>query len=502
MPFENQSGSPGLEWIGESFPELLGERLNSPSIFVVSREDRLRAYDRLGIPAGVHPSRATLYRVAEQLDVEYVVMGGYAFDGRTFTATAQLLDMRKEHLQPEASESGPLIQLIDIQTRLAWNLLKELHAGLAMSREAYVAAAPAIRLDAFENYVRGSIASDSQDRIRRFREALRLNPEYPEAALKLGKTYYADRQYDQAIAYLGRVPLEHPLARQANFYLGLAAYYRGDFARAETAFGFVASRLPLGEVYNNLGVVEARRGNRNAAEYFEMALRADPSDPDYHFNLAVTLFRNDDLAGASRQAREALNLRPADAEAKALADQISSQAMARVQGSAAGPAKAPMERIRQNYEENSFRQLALSLNAAAEQRLATAEPRVHAQFHVDRGHELLTQGFVLEATREFREAVSLDSANAGAHAGLARALESSDDLAGARAEAQAALTLRQFAEPWLVLARLDLRDNRTETAAEEADRALRLEPGNGEAQALKRTIAAKLAEKAQPLPNR
>ena len=49
IPFENRSNAPGLEWISESFPELLEERLNSPSIFVASREDRLRAYDRLGI---------------------------------------------------------------------------------------------------------------------------------------------------------------------------------------------------------------------------------------------------------------------------------------------------------------------------------------------------------------------------------------------------------------------------------------------------------------------
>ena len=28
LPFENRSKSPGLEWIGESFPELLSQRLD------------------------------------------------------------------------------------------------------------------------------------------------------------------------------------------------------------------------------------------------------------------------------------------------------------------------------------------------------------------------------------------------------------------------------------------------------------------------------------------
>jgi hypothetical protein len=54
----------------------------------------------------------------------------------------------------------------------------------------------------------------------------------------------------------------------------------------------------------------------------------------------------------------------------------------------------------------------------------------------------------------------------------------------------------------LVLAKLDLRDNRPEAAAEKIDRALRLEPTNAAALALKRTVAAKLAQEAQPLPNR
>src|SRR5450755_4749675 len=79
IPFENASPTPGLEWIGESFPETFHEQLNSPVLYVASREERLRAYDREGVPAGVHASRATLYRLAEQMDVDYVVLGSYKY---------------------------------------------------------------------------------------------------------------------------------------------------------------------------------------------------------------------------------------------------------------------------------------------------------------------------------------------------------------------------------------------------------------------------------------
>jgi Flp pilus assembly protein TadD len=164
--------------------------------------------------------------------------------------------------------------------------------------------------------------------------------------------------------------------------------------------------------------------------------------------------------------------------------------------------KIPTERVRANYDESSFHQLALKIEAVAEQRLAKTDPKTHSQFHTDRGRQLLAQGFLSEAEAEFREAIALNPSNPEAHAGLASVLEAENNLAGARAEAEEALRLRQSPEPLLVLAKLDLRDNRAEAAAENIDRALRLEPSNAAALALKRAVAAKLAQEAQPLPNR
>ncbi len=129
-PVRKSSKAPGIEWIGDSFPELLQERLNSPALYVLPREDRLRAYDRFGIPVPIRPSRATIYRIAEQMGVDYVVLGEYNFDGQTFSAKAQLLDMHREHLLPEITESGPLVQLIDIQTSLSWDIL---HTSIPVS---------------------------------------------------------------------------------------------------------------------------------------------------------------------------------------------------------------------------------------------------------------------------------------------------------------------------------------------------------------------------------
>ncbi len=499
VPFENASSAPGLEWIGETFPEILGQRMASNSLYLVGRADRNYAFERLGIPQNLRPSHATLLRLGEQMDVDYVVMGRYSFDGRTFTVSARLLEMSKLRLLPEVTESGPLPKLLELESALAWDLLRQLTPNLLTSRNQFVAAASPVRLDAFENYIRGLLAGERQEKLRYFRAALRVFPSYSAALLELGKTYFAGRDYKEAAAWLARVPKADPLAGEANFYLGLALFYAGDFERSESAFSFVASRLPLTEVYNNLGVANARRGMKNAVEYFRRAADADPTDPDYRFNLGVALLRAGDTAGAQRELREALRLRPADTEAKTLLATLT-PAAAPAPPRASPEPRLPLERIKRNYDEATFRRLALEIQNQNELRLAGSDPAHHAGFHTQHGGQLLEQGVWLEAEREFREAIQLDPTNAAAHTGLARFFEATRAYAAARAEARTALRLQPSVQAFLLLARLDLRDNNPQAAQESVNRALALEPANADAQALRRAVAAKLAEKAQPLP--
>ncbi len=499
LPFENASQSPGLEWIAESFPEILGQRLASDALHVVGRDERMYAFDRLGLPSQVPLSRATLYRIAAEMDVDYVVFGRYNFDGSDFTASAQLMEMKPLRLGEEVSQAGPLVKLLEIENALAWDVLRQVDSGLTLSRNDFVAAAPPVRLDALENYMRGVLSSRRQDRLRYFREAVRRQPEHWPAVLALGRTLYEARDFQPSAAWLARVPRKHALALEANFYLGLDHYFLGDFPRAEAAFRFVASRLPLTEVYNNLGVALGQQGKSAALEYFQKASATDPVDTDYHFNLAVALYREAQPAEAAAHLRSLLTLRPLDAEASGFL-QIASNTAAEGSGGPPAGFKLPLERIKSNYDESYYRQVALAIQKERERRLVDLSAREHARVHSEQGHDALERGFVLDAEREFREAIVLDPASAPAHAGLAQVLERTGDPAGARAEARAALRLSPSADAFLVLARLDLSDNSLESAAQSVERALALEPAHTAAQALKRTVAAKLAEKAPRLP--
>ena len=495
LPFQNDSTVQGLDWIGESFPEVLSPRLSG--FFVIGRQERRDAFDRMGLPASLRPSRAIAYEIGQAMEVDYVIVGSYSYDGQSFSARAQVLDMQRLHLSAAATASGSLSALIQVENLLAMDLMHELSPTRVPSRNELLSAQPTPRMDAFENYMRGLVAASRQDRIARLREAVRLDPAYTQAIFELGKSLYEGREYATAAGWLERIPRRDPMAREATYYLGICEFYRGEYEKAQQALDFVASRLPLTEVYNNLGVVAARRGERSAIAYFERAVEAEPADPDYRFNLAVALARNRDFEGASRQLQELLALRPSDGEAKALLDALGRpQLMTAPAGPVVKPqeVKLPLERIKRNYDEASFRRLAFELENLSERKLAGAPPREHAVFHVERGRDLLNQGFVGEAEKQFREAILLDPTNAAAHLGLARVL-AADKPSDARAEVRSSLILQPSAEAWVVLAQLDLRDNKMEVARQDVDHALELEPSNAAAVAMKRDITTRLADK-------
>jgi Tfp pilus assembly protein PilF/TolB-like protein len=489
LPFENRSHAPGLEWIGEAFPEVLSERLASPALFAVPRESREYAFDRLGVPSSAKVSRATLYRIAEQMDVDEVVVGWFGYDGTTFSAHSQLLNMRTLRLSPELVESGPLPKIIEVMTALAWDLQRLSAPALTTSRNDFIASWPLVRLDAFENYVRGVTAQAKQEEIARLREAVRLNPNYTRALLSLGKALYASRDYVNAAKTLDRINRSDPAALEANFYLGLASFYANELDTAENAFAYVTSLLPLAEVVNDRGVVVARKGKRSAAEYFQRAVQSDPKDPDLHFNLAVSLLRGGNTDDANKHLEEALALQASDQEAKSLLESISSSA---------ANTRVPLERMKTNYDEASFRQLEWQIRRANEDRLAHADPEAHARFYCERGTQMLSQGFVLEAEKEFREAIEHDPALPEAHTGLAQSLETrsasipaASVVEAARNEAQTAIRLKPSAEAYLVLARLDLRENKTDSAADSVAKALELDPKSASAMMVQKMVAAR-----------
>ncbi|HVG27458.1 MAG TPA: tetratricopeptide repeat protein, partial [Acidobacteriaceae bacterium] len=487
LPFENRSGNATLNWIGNSFPDTLDKRLNSVGVLTISHDDRAFALTHLGLPPDFRPSRATTIRIAQQLDANFVIIGSFTTTGSRINIQSQVLSVDALRLSSPVDDGADLNRLYDAENAVAWKVARAIDPGINVAEQTFVASSGAVPLPAFENYIRGINASTPAEAIQRLGTAIASAPTYVAALLALGKQQFNARDFGAAAATLAKIPQSDPQSLEANFYLGLARFNTANYAAAATAFEFVASRLPLPEVVNDQGVALARQG-KDAVPLFQRASAADPSDADYHYNLAISLFRRGELQPALQQADAALKLKPSDNEAGSLRAHLSIAPPGTRLAQNPDGGFSPVERIRRSYSETGFRQAAFQLDQLRAARLAMLPPDKRAAEYTDLGREYLAQGLLPEAEQQFQSALAADPRSAVAHAGLAQVREKTGSAAEARGEAQQSLNLQPNVPALLVLARLDLAQNQLSTSADEVTRALHLEPANAAALALRQNL--------------
>jgi tetratricopeptide (TPR) repeat protein len=490
LPFDNRTGQPNLEWIREAAPEILSSRFTSAGFSPMSREDRLYALDHLGLPQGFQPSRASSLKLAQTLDADSIVVGSYWTDGAGIVAQAQVVNVPHLRMSQPVSARGEMRDLVSVFDSLAWKLTQQLDPGFNVAEQTFVAAGAGLRLDAFEQYIRGITEPDQAERLKHLQEAAKLSPDFSQAWMALGREDFNGQQYEQAATAFAKVRSNDPDALEAGFYRGLSLLYSGDYVHAEQAFADVARVLPLAEVLNNEGVALSRRG-RDGAVLFRAAETVDPNAPDYHFNIAVSLKRHGDSAGAMAELSQCLRMHPGDSEAQAL-EKAWKEPAAGVDENAAPD---PLERIERRFDAVAFRQAAQMLDQMDATRLAVLAPSDRARKLAVQAQVYFDRGLLLEAERLFQDAVAADNSVAEAHAGLAEVRERAGDAEAARKEAHAALDLGGSAEAYLVLARLDLAQNRLSDASSEAAAALKLEPTSRAAEELRHTIESREAVK-------
>ena len=491
LPFENRSADKNLDWMGSAFPDVLNRRLSATGFLTIGRSDRLYAYDHLGLPLDLQPTRATAIRIAQLLDADYVVFGHYAKGtdpaSEQLSAGAEVLDVSGLRLGAAVEQQGESEHLLQMINSLAWKVARQLDPTLGVDEQTFVAADRNLHSDAFREYIQGLVAADPKDGIEHLRTAVKLDPGFNSAWLALGRAYFAHEDYEDAATTLGHLPTDDPNALEADFYRGLAYFYTGNYREAEDAFAFVSTRLPLPEVVNNQGVAASRRGKDSGA-LFEQAIGADARDADYHFNLAVALAHRKDNDGALKELQEVVTLRPGDTEAQSFEAQLKNPTPAGPNpdpGHAIGDTQGPLTRIKRGYSEAGFRQAAFEMEQLQQAQLASLAPPQRASELVKDGDQFFQRGLVLEAEREYREALKADAQSALAHAGLAAVEERDGEGDAARDEAHASIRLTPNVPAYLVLARLDLQANQLSAAASDVSDALRVDPESASAKGMK-----------------
>jgi len=500
FPFENKSGRSDLGWMSESFAEILSLRLAGPKRYVLGRDERNAAYSQLGLPLAAPLTLASEYKVAETLGLDWALVGTFNVEGDRLTTRAQLFDVPRLKLSPPVEATGALAELVDLQTTLAWRLLALQDPAFTVGKEEeFRARFPTVRLDAFENYIRGILAVDDESRVRFLREADRLNPADHHPAFELGRFYFGQKDYEKSLQWLLKVEPPEENYQEALFLRAIDHYFLGQMTAAEKACEHLAGETPLTEVRNNLGVMKARRGlYPEALADFTQAYQGDPTDPDICFNLGVCLWYLKRWDEAARYFGEAIQRNGDDVETHTMLAVV----LGRL-GDTAGRQRElawlaehedeepnelesvkPAARIKKSFDGRAFRLLALAIDNALEEKLRGRPAAAQAQIHLERGKEFLAGGRLREAEPELTEAVSLLPRDHEAHLALAQLYEAQSRHREAERELQAALGLKDTVAVHLALARVYLVLNQPAAAREHSQAALRLDAGNREAEQL------------------
>ena len=451
-----------------------------------------------------------MLRIAQTMDADYVILGRFTSDGKTLMVESQILRVSPTRLLPAIRETGPLDSLMDLHVRLLWRLLSANDHAYPRSLGEFSRAQRPLRLDAFEHYVRGLLASDDDPRLRELREAARLEPEWPDPDFAIGDAYYARRDCDSALIWFAKVPKTHDRYVEAVFATGVCRLLMNQPDKAEEVFAALQEALrnnlisgaDLPEILNNLALARARQNKTPAAiADLRRAAELDPDEDDYPFNLGLLALASNDYSAAANYFREASEREPDKAENRALmilslekagkkaeaeqerdtaAETFGPDGIPVVKLDAKADAKKDMlmrlERLRPEMDTTALRLEIVSAGDSANAAAATAAAADTPAAHIRRGRQELSAGRVDAAEKEFRAALAADSGSASAHNGLAEVYRRRGKLDDSAKELQASLEIRDSAVVRTTLARIYLEQKKPELARAEAERALKLAP--------------------------
>src|SRR5499427_4163025 len=363
LPFENTSDHPEYNWIGESFADSLASLLDKPGLIVVSSDERAVAYQRLRLPLTVIPSRATAIKIARELKASMIVIGTYSVTVPPATApvdkskpseapVATIMGQAKVIRVNEGRLAGDIFdgawaprqydfgesvkELQKVHGELAYQILYQRDKALSFSRTTLIQEATRVPPQAFEAYIKGSMTGEHDPyRTIYFKNAMKLYGKdnggavYPEAAFQLGRFYFEQKEWKEAVEYFMMLQKKQPHYNEGQFYAGLAYWKTGDIPHALTTLVPLADEkvMPLVGVYNNAGAVsvQAARDEKKPEERTRLltqgitllsrAADSSPGDSTVLFNLAYALYLNEKYADAAAKLESVIASNQTDGEA-------------------------------------------------------------------------------------------------------------------------------------------------------------------------------------------
>ena len=547
MPFENTSGHPEYNWIGESFADSLSVLLDKPGLIVVTSDERAVAYQRLRLPLTVIPSRATAIKIARELKASMIVFGTYnvtpaPVDDKskpgdrpaTIIGQARVIRVNEGRLAGDVFDGSWAPRQYDfadnvkdlqkVHGDLAYQVLFQRDKALSFSRNNLVQEATKVPPQAFEAYMKGS-QTDQREPTRPiyFKNALKLYGDmnggavYSQAAFELGRFYFNQSQWKEAIEYFTMLQKKEPHYNEAQFYASLAYWKTADVAHALATLLPLADEkvMPLVAVYNNAGAfsVEAARNEKKPEERTRLLLQAitllsraadsSPEDTTVLFNYAYALFLNEKYGEAADKLEKVIATDQRDgqayyllAKAQARANRTEAATAADNQARRYLPSYAKWE---MDWQKS---QAVMNLNLRSRDVLNQVDisdlSRVkaieaananNAQESLNKARELYQQGRDDEALAEIRKLLNLEPTTAEAFLLSGRINQRRGDQEAAIAALKTAIFWdSRLIDAHILLGRIFLERGDMGEARKYAASAIGIDPDNQEAMALQRKV--------------
>jgi len=135
-----------------------------------------------------------------------------------------------------------------------------------------------------------------------FLKALRLQPEFSQAALNLGSLYLEEARWDEAITQIEKAATnpEYKQPDRALHNLGWAWFNKGEYSKARGYYRRVLRQFQrFCPALLNLGMVDEAEGKvEDALKRYQQAVECDPQDLKAKLNLGIVEGRLDMLSDA------------------------------------------------------------------------------------------------------------------------------------------------------------------------------------------------------------
>jgi tetratricopeptide (TPR) repeat protein len=495
MPFENVTRDAKIVWLSEAAAVLVADDLNAMGPRAITLEERRGAFDRLQVPPAATLSDATVIRIAQIVGATSAIVGTLRLDNDALVVEAREIVIDAARVRRSASERGPLSDLFLTFERVA----RRFAPGTQRTVDEVERQHPPVA--AFESYIKGLLAETPSNAIAYLKAALEVQPSFDRARLALWDAYSEQGDHGPAAAIVAAVGPASPWRTRAQFLLGLSQLQLGRNNDAFDTLKALSEVHPTAAVFNNLGVVQLRRGGTPQTGlptfYFNKAADLDPADADLFFNLGYGYWSARDAGAAVYWLREAVRRNTADGEAHYVlgaalaqsgnaADAAREKELARRLSSTfsdwdkrPGPDAVPkgLERLKDDVTLPAARQPDVTQASQRDQREL-------ASFYVERGRRLYEQEKDREALDELNRALFLAPYHAEANLWLGRIHVRAGRLQDAIDSLKISVWSVETAAAHAALASAYLEAKDLDAARAEATRALELDGASAEARAV------------------